>query len=172
MGKAIEKELTAAEQKVEAAEQGEKELKQDEKTAGVTLEDILAKMTQMEKENEEIRTELREAKEETAAAKKTAAAAKKEQELTEGQKQVLMERKFHETMEEAKKDKVKIRLPMDTRGEDDEVFVSVNGYRYQIKRGEEVEVPRFVAEVLANSEKQKLETYKYLKGLQEKAEKK
>lgn len=47
--------------------------------------------------------------------------------------------------------KVKIKLPL-TRGEKDDVYVGVNGKTYLIKRGEEVEVPESVVEVLKNSE--------------------
>lgn len=54
---------------------------------------------------------------------------------------------------EAKKDTVFIQLPV-IEGESDSVFVSVNLKNYQIKRGVQVEVPRAVAEVLANSSKQ------------------
>ena len=46
---------------------------------------------------------------------------------------------------------VKIRLFKDAEKYKDDVFVGVNGRGYQIKRGEEVEVPDFVAEVLENS---------------------
>lgn len=92
-------------------------------------------------------------------------------ELTEGQKQALLEREFHLTMEKAKKDTVTITLQLGHDTEDDEVFVSVNGYRYQIQRGVEVEVPRFVAEVLKNSDKQKLEARKRMNELQKKADK-
>lgn len=48
-------------------------------------------------------------------------------------------------------DKVKIKLPL-TRTEKDDVYVCVNGKSYQIKRGETVEVPDFVAEVLQHKE--------------------
>lgn len=48
--------------------------------------------------------------------------------------------------------KVKIKLPL-TRKEKDDVYVAVNGKTYLIKRGEEVEVPAAVAEVLSNKEK-------------------
>jgi len=47
---------------------------------------------------------------------------------------------------------VKIKIPL-TRTESEDVFVSVNGKTYLIKRGAEVEVPAYVAEVLANKEK-------------------
>ena len=36
----------------------------------------------------------------------------------------------------------------------DDIFVSVNGKRYQIKRGEEVEIPESVYKVLMNSQGQ------------------
>lgn len=46
---------------------------------------------------------------------------------------------------------VKIRIPR-TKADEEDVFVSVNLRTYQIKRGEEVEVPDFVAEVLRHQE--------------------
>ena len=52
--------------------------------------------------------------------------------------------------------KVRNKLPK-IKGESDEVFVSVNHYTCIIKRGEEVEVPAFVKEVLDHQE-QMLET--------------
>ena len=58
-------------------------------------------------------------------------------------------------MAETKKNeikKVKIKLPK-IKGETDDVFVSVNNYACVIKRGEEVEVPVFVKEVLDHQEK-------------------
>lgn len=46
---------------------------------------------------------------------------------------------------------VKIRLPL-TRTEKNDEYVAVNGKTYLIKRGETVEVPDFVAEVLQHKE--------------------
>lgn len=46
---------------------------------------------------------------------------------------------------------VKIKLPL-TRSEKEAKWCAVNGKPYYIKRGCEVEVPDFVAEVLANEE--------------------
>jgi hypothetical protein len=46
---------------------------------------------------------------------------------------------------------VTIKLPL-TRKEQDDVFVAVNGKSFLIKRGEEVEVPEYVAKVLKNKE--------------------
>lgn len=52
---------------------------------------------------------------------------------------------------ETKKNTVKIKLPL-TRTEKDDVYVAVNGKSYLIKRGETVEVPACVAEVLQHKE--------------------
>lgn len=46
---------------------------------------------------------------------------------------------------------VKIRIPR-SKAEQEDVFVSVNLRTYMIKRGVEVEVPDFVAEVLRHQE--------------------
>ena len=53
--------------------------------------------------------------------------------------------------EGAKEKTVKIRLPL-TRTEKDDVPVGVNGRKWLIKRGVDVEVPECVAEVLRNKE--------------------
>lgn len=50
-----------------------------------------------------------------------------------------------------KKDTVKIRLPK-VKADQEDVFVSVNDYTCIVKRGVEVEVPVFVAEVLRHQE--------------------
>lgn len=47
---------------------------------------------------------------------------------------------------------VTIKLPL-TRYEKDDVYVAVNGRTFLIKRGEEVQVPVYVKEVLDNKEK-------------------
>ena len=47
--------------------------------------------------------------------------------------------------------KVKIKLPL-TRSEKDDVYVCVNGESFLIKRGETVEVPDYVAEVLQHKD--------------------
>ena len=51
----------------------------------------------------------------------------------------------------AEAETVKIRLFKDNSRYKGDVFVSVNGRNYQIRRGEEVEVPLEVAEVLEHS---------------------
>ena len=50
-----------------------------------------------------------------------------------------------------KKNTVKVRLPK-LRADQEDVFVSVNDYTCIVKRGVEVEVPLFVAEVLRHRE--------------------
>ena len=47
---------------------------------------------------------------------------------------------------------VKIRLPL-TREKQADVFVGINGKTWLLKRGQDIEVPESVAEVLANSER-------------------
>jgi hypothetical protein len=54
-------------------------------------------------------------------------------------------------MAEAKKKMVKVRVPR-TSPKQEDVFVSVNNYTCIVKRGVEVEVPDFVAEVLRHQE--------------------
>lgn len=54
------------------------------------------------------------------------------------------------TTEKAEKT-VKIRIPR-TKKDQEDVFVSVNNYTCVIKRGVEVEVPAYVAEVLQHQE--------------------
>lgn len=52
---------------------------------------------------------------------------------------------------EKAENKVHVRLPRARAGEEDTVFVGVNGRTWRIKKGEDVEVPECVAEVLQNS---------------------
>jgi hypothetical protein len=53
---------------------------------------------------------------------------------------------------------VKVRLFKDNDKYKDDVFVAVNGESYLIRRGEEVEVPDYIAEVLDHSAKADAET--------------
>lgn len=48
---------------------------------------------------------------------------------------------------------VKVKLPKAREGEEPEVFVGVNGKAWRIRKGVEVELPEYVAEVLRNSER-------------------
>lgn len=62
---------------------------------------------------------------------------------------------------------VKIKLHKGrSQQEADDVFVSVNGERFQIQRGVEVEVPYYVAEVLEHSERQDLAAIAYRERLE------
>lgn len=57
--------------------------------------------------------------------------------------------------EQAKADElVTIKLFKDSKDYKDDVFVGCNGVGYLIRRGEAVQVPRKVAEILENSERQ------------------
>lgn len=67
--------------------------------------------------------------------------------------------------------KVKIKLPL-TRNEKDDVYVCVNGKSYQIKRGETVEVPDYVAEVLQHREDMLAEAMEFEAQASAKAEQK
>ena len=63
--------------------------------------------------------------------------------------------------------KVKIKLEK-TRNEKADVYVAVNGKSYLIKRGEYVEVPIAVAEVLENKEKMLTEAMEFEAANQDK----
>lgn len=69
-------------------------------------------------------------------------------------------------------EKVTIKLFKDNRKYREDVSVSVNGVTYQIKRGIPVEVPRFVADVLAESEMQDTKTANMLESMSDEFEKK
>ena len=56
--------------------------------------------------------------------------------------------------------KVKVKLPL-TRNEKDDVYVCVNGESFLIKRGETVEVPDYVAEVLQHREEMLAEAMEF-----------
>lgn len=60
---------------------------------------------------------------------------------------------------------VTVRLFRDTERYRDDVFVAVNGKRFQIKRGVEVQVPRYVKEVLDHSMNQDLYAAQMLEEL-------
>ena len=70
-----------------------------------------------------------------------------------------------------KSDKVMIKLFYDGARYKDDVFVGVNGRRYQIKRGVEVEVPLAVKEVLDNSMRQDAAANRYMIELSNEAQK-
>ena len=49
--------------------------------------------------------------------------------------------------------RVKISLPRARKGEDENLLVGINGVNYIIPKGKEVDVPAFVAEEVARSQK-------------------
>lgn len=72
-----------------------------------------------------------------------------------------MASKVNNTMVE----KVTIQLPL-SRERQEDVFVSVNGESYLIKRGEKVEVPVYIKEVLDNAENMEMLAIERSKNLQ------
>lgn len=62
-----------------------------------------------------------------------------------------VEAEKNEAAVEAGPKMVKVRIPR-TKADQEDVFVSVNNYTCIIKRGVEVEVPEYVAEVLRHQE--------------------
>lgn len=63
---------------------------------------------------------------------------------------------------EAKTDgRIKVHLPRPAKGQADFITVGLNGKIYQIKKGEDVLVPRPVAEIIFNSELAKDDAYNF-----------
>lgn len=73
----------------------------------------------------------------------------------------MAEKKTAEAVEEIvpqEEKKVLVKIPFE-RGATEDVVVWVNDRRFLLKRGETVEVPECVAEVLERSERQQRKTY-------------
>lgn len=70
-----------------------------------------------------------------------------------------------ETVIEDENELVEVELPL-TRDLQDDKFVCVNGRTWQIQRGTPVQIPRYVKEVLDNSEKMDREALLRQKKLQ------
>ena len=62
--------------------------------------------------------------------------------------------------EPVKEGYVRIRLPL-TRDQKDDVYVGLNGVGYLIKRGQEVDVPEGVAEIIERSEEMLAQALEY-----------
>lgn len=62
---------------------------------------------------------------------------------------------------ETYEDRVTVLLPRARPGEEETLFVGVNGKGYRIRKGVSVSVPRAVAEVLEQSELAKEKAYQY-----------
>lgn len=71
----------------------------------------------------------------------------------------------------AKPKTVKIKLPL-SKHEKDDVYVAINGKSYLIKRGETVEVPEEVVEVLENKERMLALAYAFEEEASSKADSK
>ena len=64
------------------------------------------------------------------------------------------EKKAEKSRADYMKELVTIRLFKDTGKYTNDMYVNVNDHNFVIRRGVDVQVPRYVAEVIANSEKQ------------------
>lgn len=82
---------------------------------------------------------------------KTEAQATKDAAKAEAEAQAAAAKAQDQAHAEAQAEKVPVRLFKDNDRYKDDVFVAVNGRSFQIRRGEEVMVPRYVAEVLERS---------------------
>lgn len=146
----------------------EKEKTTDERVLEA-LEQVKEELAAVKEENAAMKEKLQAAEEKAKEASDSAKEAKTESKLTEAQKRAKLERDLHEAMQKAKKDTVKVKIPK-TETEREDVFVCVNGFSYLIQRGQEVEVPKFVAEVLKNSEEQREAAYNLMEALHDKNE--
>ena len=62
---------------------------------------------------------------------------------------------------------VTVHLPRATGNEEDSLFVALNGKGYTIRRGEAVKVPRPVADILDEAERQRRRQMEYIRTQQE-----
>ena len=108
-------------------------------TENEELEQLKALLAEKEKQAAEAEAKLAE-KEKQAAEAEAKLAEKEKQTAAAAEKEKAAPRKM-----------VKIRIPR-IKKEESDVFVSVNDYTCIVKRGVEVEVPDFVAEVLQHRE--------------------
>lgn len=131
------------------------------------LGQVKNELATVKEENAAMKEKLQEAEKKAKEAAETAKEAKGESKLTEAQKRAKLERDMHAAMQKAKEDTVKVKIPK-TETEREDVFVCVNGCSYLIQRGQEVEVPKFVAEVLKNSEEQREAAYELMEKMEDK----
>ena len=135
--------------------------------ADMTKAEMQALLDEMKAVNEEYKKEAEGLRKEIEQLKDNQTVAQKD--MSNGMKQALLERNLQIAMAKAKEDTVKITLPLLPGADDEDTAVcGVNGVLYQVKRGEEVEVPRCVAEVFQNADKQKLEAKQRRQALQNK----
>lgn len=74
-------------------------------------------------------------------------------------------KELHAAYEKYYHERVTVELPEPVGEEDEYQAVIWNGTKYSIQKGEKVEVPRGVAEILKNSAEQKKASRKYRKAL-------
>lgn len=127
-------------------------------------------MAELEK-NVDTSTEVEELKKQLAAAEKRAKAAEKKAEEAEKISSNGDKATPGKTIAQilAEEEKETIMLFKDDGKYKDDVYVCLNGMSYQIKRGEPVEVPKSVAELIKNSERQDREAAARLESLAQKA---
>ena len=113
--------------------------KTGENTQQITAEELETVLANAEAEKKAaVEAALKQAEEEKEAAVKAALAEYKAKTNTPSNENI------------SKKDRmIPIKIEKN-KNERDDVFVSVNGKNFQIKRGEKVEVPEYVVEVLEN----------------------
>lgn len=116
------------------------------KTTQTPSENLTEELTDMKSVQEKINQMLKAAEEK---AKEIVANAEHTIEETGKEKEPIPEeiREIEKRMQEP----VTVKLFKDNKNYKDDVFVAVNGKAFQIKRGIEVTVPRYVKEVLDNS---------------------
>lgn len=107
--------------------------------------DNTAAMEEMKAQLAAMETKLAEETARADAAEKTGADA--------AAKLAALEAAAQKKAEEAKVGTVRIKIPIEKNGPKEDQQVFINGRQYIIKRGVEVDVPRGVAEILANREK-------------------
>lgn len=73
----------------------------------------------------------------------------------------------NQVMEEQKTEMVTVELPLDDNRYRDDVHVIVNGIETVVHRGEPVKVPKYVADVLRDSQRQDAMFTRYSRALQE-----
>ena len=102
-------------------------------------------------ELEQLKAQLAEKEKQVAAANDRAASAEKALAAANAEKALAAANADKEEKPAAEIKMVKIRIPR-TRKDEPDVFASVNDYTCIVKRGVEVEVPDFIAEVLKHQE--------------------
>lgn len=129
------------------------EMKTEEVIPEVDNNAVLDEIREREKHMEEMFAQMLALKNETAS--QTVQDAKNTVSLPE--KIQKRENELHEM--------VKIKLRKDRNSKLSDLFVSVNGKAYLIKRGVEVEVPRYVAKVIEDAEEQEERAIDYCEEL-------